>query len=76
MARKSAERGMADIDSELGFKFTVDLLQGQEIEPYENIITSNSNSPIIPSFNQSRMRFNPNEASKLSTIVQSEDMSP
>ena len=26
MARKSAERGMADIDSELGFKFTVDLL--------------------------------------------------
>ena len=32
MARNSAERGMNEIDSELGFKFNVDLLQGQEIE--------------------------------------------
>jgi hypothetical protein len=73
MARKSAERGMADIDSELGFKFNVDLLVGIDIEPYENTATSDGNSPLIPLFKKSGNRLSPNVASKLTTIVQSDD---
>ena len=67
MARKSAEWGMNEIDSELGFKFNVDLLVGQEIDPYGDV--DKPTPPIIPLFEASRNRFNAHDNSKLSTII-------